>query len=62
MSMKGLFGLEFLGVGNLKGLFLAGDPKIEEVSGVGNVILVLLCVDHCRDSCACCKRKLKVIS
>ena len=50
MSMKGLFR-----VGDLKDL--AGDPKIEEVSGLGNVIFVLLHVDHCRDSCACWKRK-----
>ena len=59
ISMKGLFCLEVLGVGDLKGLFLAGDPKIEEVSGVGNDILVLSHVDCCRDSCACWKRKFK---
>ena len=57
MSMKGLFCLEVLGVGDLKDL--AGDPKIEEISGVGDVILLLLHVDCCRDSCACWKRKLQ---
>ena len=57
MSMKGLFGLEVLGVGDVKDL--AGDPKLEEVSGVGDVILVLLHVDHCMDSCACWERKIK---
>ena len=49
MAMKGLFSLEVLGV----------DLKIEEVSGVGDVIFILLCVYHCRDSCASWKRKLK---
>ena len=48
---------QVLGIGNLKDL--AEDPKIEEVSGVGDVILVLCRVDHCRDSCACWKRKLQ---
>ena len=60
MSVKGLLGLEVLGVGDVKDL--AGDPKLEEVSEVGDVILVLLHVDHCRDSCACWKRKIKIIS
>ena len=41
MSMKGLFSVEVLGVGDLKGLFLAGDLKIEVVSGVSNIIMVL---------------------
>ena len=50
---------EVLGVGDLKDL--TGDLKIE-VSGVGDVIFILLCVDHCRDSYACWKRKLKNIS
>ena len=57
MSIKGLFSLEVSGVDNLKDL--AGDLKIEEVSGVGNATFILLWVDHCTDSCACWKRKFK---
>ena len=65
MSIKGLSGLEVLGVGNLKGLFCVGffarDAKID-ISDIGNLISVLPHVENCKDSCACCKRKLKFIS